>query len=84
MSVHYFAFHLLPTAYCLLPTMAGIPLSGMEHPQMRLLGNTLIVRGNSKTEIPVETLCINNEDGLSKIETICGTFRTSEGNTLRW
>jgi hypothetical protein len=82
MSVHHFAFHLLLTAHCLLPTGAGVPLSGMEHPQiMRLLGDTRKIRGDSKTEIPLVTLCINNKGGVPKIETIRGTFRSSEGNT---
>jgi hypothetical protein len=76
--------YLLPTAYCPLSTMAGTPPSGMEDPQPRLWGGIPKVKGESETEIPVEALCINNEDGASKIETICRTSRSSEGNTLRW
>jgi hypothetical protein len=72
-----------PTAYCLLSTMAGIPLSGMEHPQPRLWGGIPKVKGESETEIPVETLCINNEGEVAKIETICGTFRSSKANSIR-
>jgi hypothetical protein len=32
------------------------------------------VKDESETEIPVETLCIHNGDGVPKIETIRGTF----------
>jgi hypothetical protein len=40
--------------------------------------------GESGTEIPVESLCIHNEDEVRRIETIRGTFRRLEGNSLRW
>jgi len=60
--VHYFSFHVLPTAYCPpVLTGAGIPLSGMEDPQSRFWGGIPKVKGESETEIPVETFCINND-----------------------
>jgi hypothetical protein len=37
---------------------------------------------HSMTEIPAERLCINKEDGVRRRETICGTFRNAEGNTM--
>jgi hypothetical protein len=73
----------LHSTCCLLPATAGTPLGRMELPQSRLWGGVPQVKSESKTEIPAETLCINNERGLPKIETICGTFRSSEGNTQR-
>jgi hypothetical protein len=59
--------------------MAGIPLSAMEHPHPRLWGSIPRVKGESKTEIPVETSCINNEDEVAKSKQFVEPFEARKG-----
>ena len=79
MSVHFVGFHLLPTAYCLLPAAYCLLPTAYyppwlesrsavwRIPQPRFWGGIPKVKGKSETEIPVETLCINNDVGQGTI-----------------